>query len=393
MATQAFGSSIGFVSTYPPTECGLASFTASLLDAIAGNRRSRHGLGVINVTEATNARIHDDVVLDHRKGDPASLEAVIAVLNGYDAVSIQHEFGIFGGPNGDEVLDLVSELTTPTAVTLHTVLHDPTHHQRTIIERLAACSDRLVVMSQTALKRLTDRYSVDPRRIAVIPHGADASFGGPSLAVGERPLVLTWGLIGPGKGLDIAIRAFAELVELMPRPRYLIAGATHPNLKKSEGETYRESLISLVRELGLEEIVEFDNRYLDRQSLARLVRSADLIVLPYTSAEQVTSGVLVEAIAASKPVIATSFPHALELLPGRAGLVVPHQDPVALADALRMALTNGRQAARMAREAHKLRRGWYWPLIGERYQHLISGMVASRSLSDRSGIGVLHVTG
>jgi glycosyltransferase involved in cell wall biosynthesis len=181
-------------------------------------------------------------------------------------------------------------------------------------------------------------------------------------------------LIGPGKGLETVIGAFARLVDLDPRPRYLIAGATHPNVRRSAGEAYREGLVSLVHRHGLEDFVEFDDRYLDRVSLARLVRSADLIVLPYTSVEQVTSGVLVEAIAAGKPVIATRFPHAVELLSGGAGLTVAHSDPEALSLALRRLLNNPWLTSRMARDAQRLADGWYWPTIGRRFGSMMSDL-------------------
>ncbi|MGB5655642.1 MAG: glycosyltransferase, partial [Acidimicrobiia bacterium] len=205
-------------------------------------------------------------------------------------------------------------------------------------------------------------------------HGVDTRFAGPSLVNGDRPLVLTWGLIGPGKGLESVVEAFAGLLDLDPRPRYLIAGATHPNVRADSGEAYRESLISLVDRFGVEGLVEFDDRYLDRASLARLVRSADLVVLPYSSVEQVTSGVLVEAIAASKPVIATQFPHAVELLSGGAGITVPHGDSGALSAALRRLLTDQRLTSRMGREARRIADGWYWPAIGRRFGSMMSGL-------------------
>lgn len=364
--------SIGFVSTYPSTVCGLATFTASLVDAIAHDRGTRSGLGVVDVGDDWRPGTRSDVAYHHRVGDPRSLEVAIRVLNRYDTVSIQHEFGIFGGPDGEEVTDLISGLSVPVAVTLHTVLENPSRDQRLIVDRLADRADRLIVMSATAADRLKQRYGVDPGLVVVIPHGADAMFGGPSLATGERPLVLTWGLIGPGKGLEWAIEAFADLADLDPRPRYLIAGATHPNVVESAGESYRESLVALVGNHRLEDIVEFDDRYLDRESLARLVRSADMVVLPYSSVEQVTSGVLVEAIAAGKPVIATEFPHAVELLSGGGGLTVPHGDTVALGAALRRLLTDRRLASDMGREARRMADGWYWPTIGRLYGDLFS---------------------
>lgn len=376
--------SIGFVSTYPPTVCGLASFTNSLIDAISYNRRSRLDLRVVGVGGKSSRTDNRDVAYLHRNGESSSLKTAQRILNTYDAVSIQHEFGIYGGQDGEEVLDLVSGLRVPTAITLHTVLDEPSPHQRMIIDTLAEHADRMVVMSETASDRLLKRYRVAPEQVAVIPHGADKLFARPSLVTGDRPLVLTWGLIGPGKGLEWVIEAFAELADLGPLPRYLIAGATHPNVLESDGESYRDSLVSLVRRHGLEQMIEFDDRYLDRKSLARMVRSADVVVLPYASVEQVTSGVLVEAIAAGKPVIATGFAHAVELLSSGAGVTVPHGDPVALRTALRRLLTDTRLRSRMGQEARSLAEGWDWPSIGARFESMMSGISGTGYQLDRS---------
>lgn len=385
---------IGFVSTYPPTVCGLASYTASLVNAVAGDRRSRFGLGVVSLTDRSHAANTPDVVFHHRPGDPASLDTAIRILNSYESVSIQHEFGIFGGPDGEEVIDLISELTVPTAVTLHTVLDDPTRNQRVIIDRLVQHADLMVVMSRTAAERLTARHGVDSGRIAVLPHGTHVPLAGPSLVAGDRPLVLTWGLIGPGKGLETAIEAFADLVDLDPRPRYRIAGATHPNVLRAEGESYRQGLVSLVDRLGLGDLIEFDDRFLDKKTLARMVRRADLVVLPYESVEQVTSGVLVEAIAASKPVVATRFAHAAELLSGGAGLTVPHADPGALSGAIRRLLTDRPLMAQMAREAGRIADGWDWPTIGHRFGTMMSQVAeAARSINTQPEREVRHATG
>jgi len=386
--------SIGFVSTYPPTVCGLASYTASLLNAVAGHRRSRSGLGVVAVSGEPRRSTERDELFVHHVGDEASLDAAARVLNTYDTVSIQHEFGIFGGPDGAEVMDLIEKLTVPTAVTFHTVLDRPTARQRMIVNHLSRHAARVIVMSKTASARLLHRYDVEPNEVEVIPHGADALFAGPSLVTGDRPLLLTWGLIGPGKGLETVIGAFADLVDLKPRPRYLIAGATHPNVLASSGESYREGLFSEVRRLGLEDMIEFDNRYLDRKTLARLVRSADMVVLPYASVEQVTSGVLVEAIAAAKPVIATQFPHAVELLSGGVGVTVPQGEPAALSAALRHLLTDRSLTTQMANEARLLADGWYWPTIGRRFGSMMSGIAhADRFVSPYVVSEVARVAG
>jgi glycosyltransferase involved in cell wall biosynthesis len=394
METDGRGASIGFVSTYPPTVCGLATYTASLLKAIGAGRRSQAGLGVVALGDRPEKIAAPEVAFNHQNGNGSSLEMAVRVLNSYDAVSIQHEFGIFGGTDGEEVIDLISKLTVPTAVTFHTVLDDPTTHQRAIIDRLAAEADRIVVMSQTASRRLVLRYGIDRNHIEVIPHGADPRFAGPSLVTGDRPLALTWGLIGPGKGLESAIEAMADLADLSPLPRYLIAGATHPHVREASGETYRQSLVSLVRSLGLEDLIEFDDRYLDRETLARMVRSADLVVLPYESVEQVTSGVLVEAIAASKPVIATRFPHAVELLSEGAGITVPHGDIGALSAALRLLLVDRRLTSRMAMESQRLVDRWFWPAIGQRFGQMMSRLAQTgRSAGRRRELESRRVAG
>lgn len=372
--------SIGFVSTYPPTVCGLATYTESLVGAIAGELGPRARLGVVDVGDDNRRVDPRRVVHRHLAGDLRSLNRAALALNTYDTVSIQHEFGIFAGPDGEEVLDLMEVITVPTAVTFHTVLDHPTGHQRAIIDVLADQADRLVVMSETGAARLTRRYGIEPHRIDVIPHGANTLFSGPSLVSGDRPMVLTWGLIGPGKGLESAIQAFGELTDLDPAPRYLIAGATHPHVKESAGESYRRGLMALVHDLGLDHIVEFDDRYLDRVDLARLVRSADVVVLPYSSTEQVTSGVLAEAIAAGKPVIATRFPHAVELLTGGAGLTTKHGDAGELAEGIRFVLTDAGARASMERAARLLADGWFWPSIGRRFTGVMAEMVEARPL-------------
>lgn len=364
---------IGFVSTFPPTVCGIATYTASLVEALACSEgRPGRGPGVVRLTDGLTRDAAAPVVFHHRTGRRASLDSAAAILNTYDTVSIQHEFGIFGHQDGSEVLDLMSRVEVPIAVTLHTVLNQPSANQRRIIDTMCHLAKRIVVMSETASNRLIDRYEVEPSQINVIAHGADPAFAGPSLVTGRRPLVLTWGLIGPGKGLEWAIEAFAHLADMKPRPRYRIVGATHPHVRRDSGESYREGLKSLAQSLGLAKTIEFDDRYLSRADLARLVRSADVVVLPYESVEQVTSGVLVEAIAAAKPVVATEFPHAVEVLSGGAGSVVPFGDPQALARQLRQILSDRPTRSVMAQRAQQLATEWYWPTIGQRFAATMS---------------------
>jgi len=369
--------SIAFLSTYPPTSCGLATFTDSLRSAIADERGS--------VVDTRFDEPKPEVVHQHLNGDRRSLLRAINALNSFDGVVIQHEYGIFDGPDGSEVLDLLSSLEVPSVVTLHTVLSQPAPTQRSILEKVITLADRTIVMSDAANQRIVEAYNVDPTRVRVIPHGASDSLGGPSLANGTRPVVLTWGLIGPGKGLESAIDAFANLQDLRPLPRYIILGKTHPKVEAFHGDAFLEGLVARVHNRGMDHVVEFDGRYLDSDALTARVRRADLVLLPYESTEQVTSGVLVEAIAAGKPVVATAFPHAVEVLSTGAGIVPPHGDSVALTAALRRVLCDPSLAARMAAEARLISPSLYWPAVARRYDRMITKLVtqhrAARTLA------------
>ncbi|MFV1963006.1 MAG: glycosyltransferase, partial [Acidimicrobiia bacterium] len=222
--------SIAFLSTYPPTSCGLATFTAALRGAIADERGSDDGLGVVSLVDSRLDDPKPEVVYEHLNGDRSSLMGAIDALNSFDGVVVQHEYGIYGGPDGRETIDLLEGVEIPAVVTLHTVLSQPTPSQRSILEKVVTLAERAIVMSEAASRRIVDGYEVDPAKIRVVPHGADDNLGGPSLANGTRPVVLTWGLIGPGKGFEMAIDAFADLRDLLPLPRYVILGKTHPKV-------------------------------------------------------------------------------------------------------------------------------------------------------------------
>lgn len=362
---------VGMVSTYPPTTCGLATFTFSLRNAMSELRGSSDGLPVVSVVDAmTDTRT--EIIHQHVNGDPGSLESAVAKLNACDLVLIQHEYGIYGGPDGVEVLDLIENLTVPAIATLHTVPHDPTPEQKRILEAVVASTAQTIVMSNAASHRLVGRYVLEPAKVRVIPHGANPELAGPHKTVGERPVVLSWGLIGPGKGLETAITAFSQLEDVTPRPRYVILGDTHPKVKAQQGDRYLEGLIAQAEDSGVGDVVEFENRYLDTASLIEMIHSVDFVLIPYDSREQATSGVLVEAIAAGKPVVATAFPHAVEMLGTGAGIAVPHGDPTAMAAAMRKLFTDPDLAARMADTARSLGSTMYWPAVAAAYESLLS---------------------
>lgn len=367
----------GFVSTYPPTLCGLATFTAAMYAELvtAGGDTGQ----VIRAVETRQPRPGQEVVGELVAGDETSAHRAAQLLNTGDIAIVQHEYGVFGGPDGDEILVLLKELTVPCVVILHTVLSEPTTHQREVLEAVTALAGAVVTMTAAARDRLAARYTVDMGKVAVIPHGAPPVRAGHSpLFRTGRPTVLTWGLIGPGKGIEWAIGAMAQLRDLDPAPRYIVAGQTHPKVLLREGEAYRSRLVKQVNELGLSAAVSFDSHYRSVSALAELVSAADIVVLPYDSTDQVTSGVLIEAIAALKPVIATRFPHAVELLSNGAGLVVPHQDSTAIADALRTLLNRRDLAATMARAALATAPELLWPAVADRYRALSERLISAR---------------
>lgn len=369
----------GFVSTYPPTQCGLATFTASLSSALTGP--GGDVAQVVRLLDGPQPPAGSEVVGDVLAGDPASLARSLPRLNACDVVIVQHEFGIFGGPDGDEALALLAGLTVPTIVVLHTVLTDPSPHQREVLEAVVAAAGSVVCMTDTAHRRLLAAYRVVPDKVSVIAHGApDLLAAGPTTDLpptAERPTVLTWGLLGPGKGIEWAVRAMAGLRDLRPAPRYLVVGQTHPKVVAHQGEAYRQGLIDLAAELDLSDTVELDGRYLDGPGLAAVVGAADVVVLPYDSTEQVTSGVLIEAVAAGKPVVATRFPHAIELLATGAGVLVPQRDPAAIAAALRRVLTDRPAAAAMARTAAAAAPGLRWSAVADEYRAVAARLIAA----------------
>jgi glycosyltransferase involved in cell wall biosynthesis len=367
--------SFGFLSTYPPTQCGLATFTASLRDhLVASGYRS----GVVRVVDKPETSANRDVMQHLVRGSIAAQARSAEALDAFDVVVVQHEFGIYGGADGEEVLDVLDRLTVPVIVVAHTVLTMPTRHQREILERVARRADAVVTMTLTARRRLVDTYDVDPDKVVVIPHGAiDSSRVVTPNVRTERPTILTWGLLGPGKGIESVIDVLPELRRLDRQPLYHVVGQTHPKVLARDGEAYRAGLVARAVTLGVADMVAFEARYLDRASLNRVVARADVVVLPYESREQVTSGVLIEAVAAGKPVVATAFPHAVELLETGAGLVVPHDDPDALAHALRRVLAEPALAASMAGQSVRVAPQLMWSSVAARYGELAHSLVAA----------------
>lgn len=362
------------VSTYPPTPCGIATFSAALCHGLAATGAE---VGVVRIGEAPRAS-GTRVIGTVSDSDPGRAADALYALNQADVAIVQHEYGIYAGDDGDSILDLLAAIDIPTVVVAHTVLEDPTPRQRAVLEAVAHAADAVVVMTDAGQDRLRRGFDIDPDKVSVIPHGA-AVAASVSPERGARGRLLTWGLLGPGKGIEWAIDALAALHDLDPRPEYLIAGATHPKVLAHEGEAYREMLEKRVAAAGIADHVTFDADYRDLPALADLIASSSVVVLPYDSPDQVTSGVLVDAVAAGRPVVATAFPHAVELLATGAGLVVPRRDPDALAAALRRVLTEPGLATSMAAEARRIAPSLAWPAIAARYARVGESLRAPRA--------------
>ena len=372
--------SVVLIGTYPPTRCGIATFTENLRQAMVTST-DKLDVGIVRVVKASGNGTLPEVAATWETGNQPSLHHAVNVSNASDCVVLQHEFGIYGGPDGVEVLDLASQLSCPLISVLHTVPMLPSPLQREILEELVRMSSVVVVQSEVARQRLLGllpRFNATP--VVSIPHGAAANFDGPRVFELPSPSVLTWGLLGPGKGVERGIDAIARLRSAPPPPTYVVSGTTHPKVWERSGDSYLESLRQRSRRLGVEPLICFDSCYHDWASLRALVRATDVVLIPYESMDQVTSGVLVEALASGKPVVATRFPHAVELLSDGAGIVVDHADPVAIAEALFRVLYVPGVAEEMSLAARRVAQRFFWPTVGASYVHLVEHL-ASLKLS------------
>jgi polysaccharide biosynthesis protein PslF len=372
--------SFGMVSTFPPTACGIATFAAALASGLVAQGAT---VDVVRLGEAED--VEDPLVVASTgvSGGDGSLAAIDA-LDGVDVAIVQHEYGIYGGPDGVavfEVLDALRARAVPSVVVAHTVVRRPTPHQRLVLERVCDAADAVVVMTEHARRRLVQQFDVDASRVSVIPHGATTPpadvDGSGDRSPGERLRLLTWGLLGPGKGIEWAIDAMAMLADVRPRPSYLVAGATHPKVRATSGEAYRQMLMQRCWRNGAAQVVSFDESYRDLPALTEMIGAADLVVLPYDSDDQVTSGVLVDAVACGRPVVATAFPHAVELLSGGAGIVVPQRDASAIADVVRSVVDHPEHLERMAVECRRLAPELSWPAVARRYDELATSLLVA----------------
>lgn len=369
---------IAMVSTFPPTQCGIATFAESLTRALAQTGAS---VDMVDLPGGPESPPHDAVL--HRHRGFQDLPVTSYLLDSFDVVILQHEFGIWDGPDGAGIVDVIGSLATPVITVLHTVPAVATGGQRRVLQRVLDLSDAVVVLSHSAYRRLTHDFTVRPGSLMMIPHGATALWHlRRPQGDGSPTRILTWGLLGRGKGLEWGIRAMALLRDRGVSGEYVIAGATHPNVRRTDGEAYRHALIDLARRLGVADSVSLADAYLSDDGLSQLISESSVFLLPYDSREQITSGVLVEAIAAGGPVVATRFPHAAELLGTGAGILVDHRDPIAIADAVEHILRDGSASERMRERSRAIAADLDWGRVSQGYLTLADRLWRGRRVAE-----------
>jgi glycosyltransferase involved in cell wall biosynthesis len=360
-----------FVSTYPPRRCGIATFT----QALAGATGDREIVALHPPDQASPypPEVHHRIRRDER----ADYALTARVLDDcVDVVSIQHEYGIWGGQDGAHVIDLARALDVPAVSTLHTVLRHPTESQRDVLSELIARSAATVVMSRSAAALLTSVYGADPHRLNVIPHGVpdlplvDPATVKPALGLEGRDVILSFGLLGPGKGYELALDALPAVVKAHPAACYVVVGATHPDLLRREGEAYRQGLVERVHRLGMDGHVRFVDRFVGRVELTRWLEAADVFVTPYPNLDQIVSGTLSYAMGAGRAVVSTPYAYAAELLGNGRGILVPPASAADLARALNDVIGDRDLRAAIGRRAYEYSRRMVWSAVGAEYRRL-----------------------
>ena len=391
---------IAFIGNYLPRQCGIATFTTDLCDAIAHEYGSNRLFAIPVNDPGANYQYPERVRTELTQEDYASYERTADFLNfnGNDLVCLQHEYGIFGGPAGGHILALLRKLKMPLVTTLHTVLREPDSDQRAVLDELAQLSDRLIVMSEHAAFLLRDVYNVPAERIDVIPHGVpDTPFTDPNyfkdlFGCEGKSVLLTFGLLSPNKGIENVIRALPAILAKHPNLVYIVSGATHPHIKRREGERYREQLQALAAECGVSAQVTFNNRFVSAEELVELVGAADLYITPYRQEAQVVSGTLAIALSSGKAIISTPYWHAKELLADGRGVIVPFDDPASIAEVANRLLENESERHAMRKRAYLHSRGKTWQKTAQAYMASFQRARTERMARPRAALPDIFAT-
>ncbi len=374
---------ITYMASYPPRECGIATFTKDLVDAVdrtfPGHPAKIVALNESQATYQYGPEVKVAVTVD----DPESYREAADYVNRSrtDLLCIQHEYGLFGGQHGENIFTFLEALRKPLAITLHTVLPRPDGHLREVTRAIVSRADRTVVLAKKAVEILAEDYGITAPTVHYIPHGVPNVRKLPStsfksiLGLEGRFTISTFGLINPGKGIEYAIRALPELVKRYPSILYLVLGETHPGVRKNEGENYRNYLHDLVSDLGLKKHVKFNNRYLTHNEIVSYLMATNIYLVPYLNPNQIASGTLAYAVGAGRAVVSTPFIYATELLDDGRGMLVPFRDSDAIAEALDGLISDPLGRSTMAMAAYAYGRNMTWHAVAKEYMQLFSSLV------------------
>ena len=362
---------IAILGTYPPRRCGIATFTSDLASAL----QSVNPLVQVDPFAMSDGHYDYSAEVTHIDvEDRASYTTIAESLNArhYDVLSIQHEYGIFGGTAGRYLLDLIKSAKMPIVTTLHTILRNPTPDQREVMDELLHLSTRVVVMSRTAIDLLNQIHSIDASKIDFIPHGiphipVSAGVETRKELGGNGPILLTFGLLSPDKGIENVINALPAIIKKHPDAKYVIVGATHPHVKATSGEQYRESLHKLVADIGATQNVEFVEEFVSLEKLVAYLSATDFYLTPYLNPAQITSGTLAYSMGAGKVVISTPYEYAKEVLANGRGMLVPFANSEAIAEAILQSCSNKESHQEMGSLAAKYGSLMYWKRVGQLY--------------------------
>lgn len=394
MSEHSLPQRIAFLGDYLPRLCGIATFTHDLCEAIASAAPgSDCYVGAVNDRAegyAYPARVRFE--LQEKERDSYRRAADFLNFNNANVLCVQHEFGIYGGSAGSHLLALLKEVRMPVVTTLHTVLQNPNDAQRKVMMELAARSDRLVVMARKGAEILRDTYAIPETKVDIIAHGIpdlpfiDSRFYKEQFGVEGRQVLLTFGLIGPGKGIEYAIEALPEIVRQHPDVVYLVLGATHPNLLAHEGERYRLSLERLAEDLGVKENVIFYNRFVSLDDLKEFIGATDIYLTPYLNEAQITSGTLAYVFGAGKAVVSTPYWHAQELLADGRGVLVPFRNSAAISEGVCGLLNDPARMEKIRHDAHAMGREMIWPAVAQRYLESFQRARVARKAAPRTAV-------
>jgi len=376
------------ISTYPPRECGIATYTQALVQALEeANLLGSSQVVALNERGASYDYSREVIYqIEHYYLQSYQEAAEVVNRSRVNLVSLQHEFGIFGGQYGKFILQFLEVLTKPVVTTFHTVLPEPPPEIKLIVEKIERRSDRVIVLANCARNILIQQYSLPAEKLVVIPHGVpdvpilESGWVKRLLHLENRFILTTFGLINPGKGVEYVIKALPSLITEIPQLLYLVIGETHPEVRKRQGENYRQYLLDLVDELGLGNHVKFHNRFLRKQELIRYLQATDIYISPYVKSQQVTSGTLSMAVGCGKAIISTPYLYARELLAEGRGILCQFCSPESIANVIRELYKNREKRQEMERRSYEQGRQMIWPRVAERHLRFFYEVLESRRI-------------